>query len=122
MVTHYLYSFLSTLYLVSAAKEPYLRALIGAEKLKDMQDLLAVGFIDLTMLSCGVLFVLAAFITYLSFPKQIKDQVSYVVSKSRFGFLKSLRIVLASKPLLRLTGITMGTNFIEGVMVVERRL
>ncbi|MCW7762559.1 MFS transporter [Photorhabdus luminescens] len=77
---------------------------------------LTIGFIELAMLSCSVLFVLAAFMTYLSFPKQIKDQSSFVVSKNKLGLLRSFKIVLASKPLLRLTGITMGTNFIEGVM------
>ncbi|MFT2112690.1 MFS transporter [Marinomonas sp. 2405UD68-3] len=74
--------------------------------------LLAWGSIEGVMVACTVLFALAAVMTLISFPEQ--QYVSKPGSPS--GVLYSFRWIWASKPLMRLTGLTMGTNFIEGAV------
>jgi len=74
--------------------------------------LLAWGDIDLVMIICSALFGVAALMASFGFPP--KHKVELLVQKQ--GVLESFNLILSSKPLMRLTGLTMGTNFVEGAV------
>lgn len=74
--------------------------------------LLAWGSIEGVMAMCTLLFALAAGMTLVRFPEQEARAKPDSVS----GVIESFRWIWASKPLTRLTVLTMGTNFIEGAV------
>ncbi|ASI88694.1 MFS transporter [Vibrio mediterranei] len=74
--------------------------------------LLAWGSIEGVMLVCTALFTLASSMTLIRFPKQQNT----AKPDSPSGVFHSFRCIWASKPLLRLTVLTMGSNFIEGAL------
>lgn len=64
------------------------------------------------MVACTLLFALAAGMTLIRFPEQEARAKPDYTS----GVIESFRWIWASKPLTRLTVLTMGANFIEGAV------